>query len=312
MLASVAEARRAHPDKPVVAVLLGGLEGDAIPGVTVLPSVDSAVRSLAHAVRYAAWLRTPRASAPVTASDRLAVVRRWVTDHHSADADGWLGPADAAGLLAPYDVCPSGLVARGPAAAAAAAVEVGLPVTVGVADPTIGHGTDGGLVRTGLAYVDDVRSTVEAFALETGDPEIAVLVQPVVQGVEVALGVVRDPRLGPLVMVAAGGTAGEVWNDRSLLLAPVSAQDASRALRSLRIWPLLSGFHGSDAVDEQALVDLIVALGRLGVDVPELAEADLNPVVATPQGVVLADVRIRLDRAVPVDYGVPRRLRDPA
>ena len=55
-----------------------------------------------------------------------------------------------------------------------------------------------------------------------------------------------------------------------------------------------------------------MALGRLGVDVPELAEADLNPVVATPQGVVLTDVRIRLDRVVPVDYGVPRRLRDPA
>ena len=73
-------------------------------------------------------------------------------------------------------------------------------------------------------------------------------------GVEVALGVVRDPGLGPLVMVAAGGTATEVWDDRRLLLAPVTAQDAAGALRSLRIWPLLAGFRGSAPVDEQALV----------------------------------------------------------
>jgi acyl-CoA synthetase (NDP forming) len=129
-------------------------------------------------------------------------------------------------------------------------------------------------------------------------------------GIAVALGVVRDPGLGPLVMVAAGGTATEVLDDRRLLLAPVSAQDAARALRSLRIWTLLAGYRGSEPVDEQALVELIVALGRLAVDVPELVEADLNPVVATPQGVEIVDVKLRLDRATSVDAGIPRRLRD--
>ena len=78
--AALAEARHLHPGKPMVAVLLGGLEGDPLPGITVLPSVDSAVRSLAHVMRYAAWLRTPRTAAPVTDPARLAVVRRWVTD----------------------------------------------------------------------------------------------------------------------------------------------------------------------------------------------------------------------------------------
>ncbi len=311
VLTAVAEARRDRPVKPVVAVLLGGLGADAVPGVTVLPSVDSAVRALAHAVRYSAWLRTPRAAAPVTDPARLAVVRRWVAAHLPCEDGDWLGPADAADLLAPYDVSPSGLVASGPAAAAAAAAEVGLPVAVEVADPRVTHRTERGLARSGLAYVDDVRSAVEAFATETGDPDVEVLVQPTPQGVEVALGVVRDPRLGPMVMVAAGGTAGEVWNDRSLLLTPVTAQDAARALRSLRIWPLLSGYRGSEPVDEQSLIDLIVTLGRLAVDVPELAEADLNPVVATPQGAVLVGVQIRLDRPVAVDAGVPRRLRDP-
>jgi acyl-CoA synthetase (NDP forming) len=132
-----------------------------------------------------------------------------------------------------------------------------------------------------------------------------------VDGPELALGVVRDPGLGPLVMVAAGGTATEVWNDRTLLMAPVSPQDAARALRSLRIWPLLAGYRGSTPVDEQALVTVIVALGRLAADLPEVAEVDLNPVVPTPEGVRLVDTKIRLDHGTAVDAGVPRRLREP-
>jgi acyl-CoA synthetase (NDP forming)/GNAT superfamily N-acetyltransferase len=309
-LSALARVRRAHPAKPMVAVLLGGLEGDPLPGVTVLPSVDSAIRSLTHAVGYGAWLHTPRSVAPVTDPARLTVVRCWVDEHLEGEEAGWLGPADAASLLSSYDVTPSGVVARGAAGAAAAAAEVGLPVAVKVADPHVVHKTERGLVRADLPYLEQVRSAVEDFAAETGDPEVEVLVQPMAHGIEVALGVVRDPGLGPLVMVAAGGTATEVWDDRRLLLAPVSAQDAARALRSLRIWTLLAGYRGSEPVDEQALVDLIVALGRLAVDVPELVEADLNPVVATPQGAELVDVKLRLDHAATVDAGVPRRLRD--
>jgi acyl-CoA synthetase (NDP forming) len=189
---------------------------------------------------------------------------------------------------------------------------VGLPVAVKVADPGVVHKTERGLVRAGVASMDAVRETAEHFAAEMRRPEVPVLVQPMVTGPELALGVVRDPGLGPLVMVAAGGTATEVWNDRTMLLAPVSPQDAARALRSLRIWPLLAGYRGSTPVDEQALVDVIVALGRLATDVPEIVEVDLNPVVATPDGLALVDTKIRLDHGTAVDAGVPRRLREPA
>jgi acyl-CoA synthetase (NDP forming) len=184
-------------------------------------------------------------------------------------------------------------------------------VAVKVADPAVVHKTERGLVRAGIDSVAAVRAAVETFVAETGDPDVPVLVQPMVKGVEVALGVVRDPGLGPLVMVAAGGTATEIWQDRSLLLAPVTPQDAARALRSLRIWPLLDGYRGAEPVDQQALVDLVVALGRLAVDVPEIAEADLNPVLATPTGVALVDVKLRLADSPVVDAGVPRRLREP-
>jgi acyl-CoA synthetase (NDP forming)/GNAT superfamily N-acetyltransferase len=311
-LQALLTARRAHPAKPVVAVLLGGIRTGPLEHITVLPSVESAVGSLAHAVRYSEWLSAPRSFAPLTEPDRLAAARHWVASYLEETGPGWLGPEAASALLAPYGVNLCGVVATGPAAAAAAAAEVGLPVAVKVADPGVVHKTERGLVRAGVASMDAVRETAEHFAAEMRRPEVPVLVQPMVTGPELALGVVRDPGLGPLVMVAAGGTATEVWNDRTMLLAPVSPQDAARALRSLRIWPLLAGYRGSTPVDEQALVDVIVALGRLATDVPEIVEVDLNPVVATPDGVALVDTKIRLDHGTAVDAGVPRRLREPA
>jgi acyl-CoA synthetase (NDP forming)/GNAT superfamily N-acetyltransferase len=311
-VAALAAAREAHRDKPMLAVLLGGLEPAPIPGITLLPSVESAVRSLAHAVGYAEWLRTPRTAPPATDPDRLAAVRRWVTMTLTAHGPGWLDHEQAGALLGPYGVTPSGVLAHGPEAAAAAGAEVGFPVAAKVADPRIVHKSERGLVRANLATMSEVKAVVEDFVLATDDLHVPVLVQPMAHGTELAVGVVRDPGLGPLVLVAAGGTAVEILGDQTLLLAPVSAQDAARALRSLRIWPLLSGYRGSEAVDEQALVDLVVAVGRLAVDVPELAEADLNPVVATPHGAVLVDVKLCLDHGGPVDAGVPRRLRAPA
>ena len=311
VLAALEQARSTRPDKPMVIVALGGLDAGRLEGITALPSVGSALRALAHATRYAAWMRTPRTPSPTTPGDRFAQVRSEVTAYLRSEGSGWLPPDDIAALLAPYDVHPSGVVVVGPAAAAAAAAQVGLPVAVKVADPTIVHKSERGLVRVRVGTLDAVSAAVEAFVAETGDPQVPVLVQPMADGVEVALGLVRDPRLGPLVMVAAGGVATEVLSDRSLLLAPVTPQDAARALRSLRIWPLLEGYRGTEPVDEEALVDLVVTLGRLAVDVPELVEADLNPVLATPEGLALVDVAMRLAEAPTVDAGVPRRLREP-
>ncbi|MDO9498228.1 MAG: acetate--CoA ligase family protein, partial [Nocardioides sp.] len=125
------------------------------------------------------------------------------------------------------------------------------------------------------------------------------------------LGIVRDPGFGPLVMVAAGGVATDVWDDRTFLLPPVSPRDAARVIRSLRIWPLLEGYRGTAAADVAALERLVVSLGQLALDVPEVAELDLNPVVVSPTGAVLVDVKVRLAGSERTDAGIPRRLRPP-
>jgi len=136
-----------------------------------------------------------------------------------------------------------------------------------------------------------------------------VRIQPVVTGVELAVGVVRDETYGPLVRVAAGGVATDLLHDEVHLLAPVSPADAGRALRGLRTWPLLDGVRGLDRVDVEALEALVVSAGRLAADVPELDTLDLNPVLARPDGVHCVDVKVLLSPAEYVDVGFPRRLR---
>jgi hypothetical protein len=159
-------------------------------------------------------------------------------------------------------------------------------------------------VRLGLASPTDVRKAVADLGEHT-----EVLVQPVVPGVEVALGLVRDPGMGPLVMLAAGGVATDVWDDRVFLIPPVSAADAARALRGLRIWPLLRGFRGAPPADYPAVERLVVALGRLAADVPEVAELDLNPVIVGEEGCAIVDVRLRLSESDDPGPGIPRQLR---
>lgn len=216
---------------------------------------------------------------------------------------------DVPALLRPYGLESVGGVARDPIEAARLSTELGFPVVVKVADRDIVHKTDRGLVRVGLESADEVIAATRAFADELGREDVPVLIQPVVKGVEVALGVVRDPGFGPLVMIAAGGVATGILDDRTFLLPPFAKRDAARALRSLRIWPLLDGYRGAAPIGTDDLEQMVVALGELALDVPQIAELDLNPVMCTPSGTVLVDVKVRLAAATGGRSGMPRQLR---
>jgi hypothetical protein len=130
-----------------------------------------------------------------------------------------------------------------------------------------------------------------------------------VSGVELAIGFVRDPSFGPLVMVGAGGVNTDLLLDRVYMLPPVRGSDVRRALRGLRCWPLLDGFRGSARVDIDALVRLVVAVGRLAEEVPEVAEVDVNPVMVSAAGCALVDVKLRLEENHVPGVDAPRQLR---
>ena len=204
-----------------------------------------------------------------------------------------------ADLLGGYGLTPAGAVALDADEVARVADRLGGPLALKVADPSVVHKTDRGLVRVGVATPAEAAAAARDFARILGSDAVPVLVQRMEEGVEMALGLVRDPTFGPLVMVAAGGITTDVLDDRVFLMPPVTPRDAVRALRSLRLGPVLAGYRGRPAVDTRAIERLVVALGHLAVEVPEVAELDLNPVLARPDGVSLVDVKARLV-AVPV------------
>lgn len=112
------------------------------------------------------------------------------------------------------------------------------------------------------------------------------------------VGFVQDRQFGPVALVGLGGTSVELLGDHAVGLAPLDPAEARRMILGLRGAPLLTGFRGSTPVAIDALVDVLVRMSWLAHDIPELQEADANPVIVTPAGAVVVDVRLRLaDRA---------------
>ncbi|HEV7864798.1 MAG TPA: acetate--CoA ligase family protein, partial [Acidimicrobiia bacterium] len=128
-------------------------------------------------------------------------------------------------------------------------------------------------------------------------------------GVETIAGVERDPAFGPVIMFGLGGIAAELVGDRAVRVAPLTDQDAAELVRSLRSSPLLFGYRNSAPTDVAAIEDLLLRLSVLGQQLPEIAELDLNPVIAGPDGVVATGWRIRVTPAERHPERDLRRLR---
>ncbi|MGH7864510.1 MAG: acetate--CoA ligase family protein, partial [Candidatus Binataceae bacterium] len=184
--------------------------------------------------------------------------------------------------------------------AAAIAGKIGFPVVLKVVSPDVAHKTDVGGVELNLesegqvrAAFDRIRANLNAIAPQARFEGVAV--QPMAQaGVELLAGITRDERFGPLVMVGLGGVLVEVMKDTSMRLAPVAPHDAREMLAELRGAAILGGARGRPAADVDGIVDLLVRLSQLAAEHPEIAEVDLNPVVAYPKGVRVLDARILL------------------
>jgi len=119
--------------------------------------------------------------------------------------------------------------------------------------------------------------------------------------VETIVGVVAEPVFGPLVVFGLGGVASDVLGDRAARLAPLTDADAAAMIGAVRAAPLLTGLAGGPAVDTGALAGLLLRVSRLADDLPQVAELDLNPVIARPDGAYPVDVRVRVAPAAPAD-----------
>ena len=235
---------------------------------------ESAARALGHAAERAEWLRRPRGHVPELDGDRPRRARALVETRSRAD-DAGSTPPQARALLDAYGIP---LVAgarrrdrrRG---ASPRPRELGFPVVVKTAAAGA-HKTESGGVALDLATRTRSASAVERIGLP-------VLVQPMVRGgVELLAGVVQDPVFGPLVAFGPGGVFAELIGEAQFRIAPLTRRRRRGAGHGGKAGRLVAGFRGAPAADATALVDLVLRPARLAEDFPEVAELDLNPVLA--------------------------------
>jgi hypothetical protein len=154
------------------------------------------------------------------------------------------------------------------------------------------HKTEAGGVRLDLADTESVVAAVRELA-PRGE---GCVVQPMVRGVEVLVGAVRDPALGPFVVVAPGGVLAELYGGRAMRPAPVSPEEAQAMLAEVpALDAQLGGFRGGPAADRRALSEVVSRASTLAAALgARLGELDLNPVVVGPEGAVVVDARLIL------------------
>ena len=315
VLAGIAEAADAV-DLPVAVVLLGVVSAPTTLGerrAPVYPLPESAVTALGRAARYAAWRATPLGTRPDPPGVDERGARALVAGA-LATGEGWQSPALAAQLLDRYGIpTAAGRVVTGADEAVEAAGALGFPVVLKAADPDLVHKSDIGAVHLGLTDGSAVRAAYGAIADAVGKQRPPVLVQrQAAPGVELVAGIVHDPLFGSLVMLGLGGVHTDVFADRALRLLPLTDCDAAGMWHGLRAARLLTGYRGAPAVDTAAIEELMLRLGRLAEDLPEVAEMDLNPVLAGPDGVVAVDVKLRLAVVGDEPDAAVRALREPA
>jgi acyl-CoA synthetase (NDP forming)/GNAT superfamily N-acetyltransferase len=297
-LAALAAATDDARDLPVAVAVVGAAQPPATLGsrrVPVFPLPEDAVRALGHAARYAAWRREPLGRRPQL-SDVDAHRARSVVETALAAGGGWQGAETARDLLACYGIpVVRTTLARNADAAVAAAGETGYPVVVKAAAPDLVHKSDVGAVWLNLHDAAAVRGAYEAIGAALRQKAPDVIVQAMAEaGAELVAGVVHDRLFGSLVMLGLGGVHTDLLGDRTFRLLPVTDADAAAMWRSLRGAPMLTGYRGMPPADTAALEDLLMRVGRLAEDLPEIAELDLNPVLAGARGVLAVDVKLRL------------------
>jgi len=285
--------------RPIVASLLGTSQGRDILRTArhPIPSFtypETAIRALAHAVDYATWRSKPRGEEPELDGIDVGEARRRTVG--VADPDGWITGAAALDVLAAYGIPVQPTVAVTDADhAERVAEELGMPVAIKAVGAGIIHKSDIGGVHLGLSSAAEVGAAYRSMYEAIGPQMAGVVVQPMADpGVETLVGFVQDRAFGPQVLFGMGGVAVELLEDHVMRLAPLTDLDAHEMVVGLKSSPLLTGYRGSAPVDLEALVDLLLRVGRLAEDFPELEEMDANPAIAGPGGVVVVDARLRL------------------
>ena len=215
-----------------------------------------------------------------------------------------IGDAEAREILTAYGMrIPRSEVAPNAEQAVKIASQIGFPVVLKIASPDILHKTDVGGVKVGLRNAEEVNDAFELMTYRAMRyvPEARVwgcLVQEMVPegGIEVLVGMNRDPQFGPLITFGLGGIYVETLKDVTFRLAPFSRKEAEEMLGEIRSHALLDGVRGKPPADKEAIIDTLLRVSQLVQDFPEIVELDINPLIvySKEQGAIAIDMRLVL------------------
>jgi acetyltransferase len=298
--------------KPVLASWMGGAgvsSGTMIlnqAGIPTFPYPDTAAQVFASTWRYISHLRsiyeTPLPSLQLEEGgpDRAVVTKLIETARQTGRT--LLTEFESKQLLAAYGIpTVETRVARSESEAIRCAEDIGYPVVLKLLSETITHKTDVGGVQLHLYGPDAVRNAYRSIVTAVRDTVEAehfqgVTVQPMVSlaGYELILGSSLDPQFGPVLLFGSGGQLVEVYRDRALALPPLTSTLALRMMEQTRIFPALKGIRGRPPVDLAALQQLLVRFSYLVAEQRWVKEIDVNPLLASPEGLLALDARVVL------------------
>jgi acetyltransferase len=301
--------------KPVLASWMGGnsvAAGEAAlnsAGIPTFSYPDTAARAFTFMWRYTYNLRGLYETPTLTEHSELAIATRSQVEQiiQKARSHGrfLLTEMESKQLLSFYGIpTVETRVAASEDEAVRLASEIGYPVVLKVFSETISHKTDVGGVKLNLDEEAEVRSAYRAIqssiARKLGPEQFAgVTVQPMVKlnGYELILGSSVDPQFGPVVLFGSGGQLVEVYRDRALALPPLNTTLAQRMMEQTKIFKALKGVRGRKPINMANLEHVLVRFSRLVLEQPWIAEIDINPLLASPESLLVLDARIVLHGA---------------
>ncbi len=269
-------------DREAAALLRGG-------GVPVLEGTRTGLLALRHLLDHAGHRPAPPPAPPPVIPARAERARRLLAACHESGAA-------QLGLLREYGIAAARAErVTGAAAAAAAARRIGYPVVLKTDEPGIAHKSDARGVLLGIRDEAELRAGYADLAARLGPA--ALVCETIPPGTELALGLVRDPDLGPLIVVGAGGVLVELIADRAVALPPLSADQAARLVGELKVNRLLAGARGAAPADLGAIARAVAGLAELAGELGEHIDAlDINPLICDASGAVAADALVIASR----------------
>lgn len=294
-VATAIQTASAGSQKPVLGTFMGVQGTLPLSKIPTYTFPESAAVALARVTQYGEWRSRPAAEPPpLPRFNRQAV--RAIAAGALSRTPGWLDTANIGQLLAAAGIeVVESRVARSADEAERIAAEIGFPVVMKGLGPSLLHKTEERAVKLRLDDRAAVRAAFEDLQSRLGTRLDGVLVQQMISGaVEMVVGGLNDPSLGPVIMAGTGGIFVDLLGDTVFRMCPLTEADAVEMIDDLKGRRLLRGYRGAPAADEAAFRLLLLAASQLLDACPEIEEMDLNPVMVLAQGARAADVRIRI------------------